>query len=164
MRGLSGMSVFQPTHELLGKGIALARPLLNASRAALEEFAKRDEIPFVSDESNNDVRYRRNALRHRVFPALHTHFPGFPALLSRSAVHIQSAQTLLEDLAEIDLERCKADPAAKALALNELEHLSPLRIDNLLRYWLHRQNVQMPSSARLEEVRTQVILDRKSVV
>jgi tRNA(Ile)-lysidine synthase TilS/MesJ len=59
-------------------------------------------ISHIHDESNDDPRYARNALRHKVMPALERHFPG-QERFARSAQHAQSAHRLLTELAEQDL-------------------------------------------------------------
>jgi tRNA(Ile)-lysidine synthase len=155
--GLSGMAMYQSGHELLGSGVALGRPLLDIPRMTLEQQADRLRLTHVEDESNADTRYRRNALRQQVTPMLDHHFPGFAALVARSATHAQSAQALLQDLADIDLAHCRADPVGHALAIDRLAELSAERIDNLLRHWLFRQGVPAPSTARLDEIRQQML-------
>jgi tRNA(Ile)-lysidine synthase len=154
--GLSGMALCQDDHALLGPGIFLGRPLLEITRKELESLACGQAIQFVLDESNADPVYKRNALRHEVFPVLEKHFPAFSALMARSASHAQTAQALLENLACIDLAACKEDDEANALDLERLGRLSNDRINNLLRYWLRTSGIQFPSSSRMAEIREQI--------
>lgn len=157
LRGLSGMAEVHEASELIGPGLLLGRPLLACSRDELAQLALALDIPHVIDESNDDVRYRRNALRHRVMPAIGAHFPGFAATVSRSAAHWQAAQALLDDLAEIDEARCAE---GDALRIDCLSELSVERIDNLLRYWLSRQAPLPPSAAQLAQLRRQALSAR----
>jgi tRNA(Ile)-lysidine synthase len=154
--GLSGMPAFQQHHDLLGAGIALGRPLLGIARATLEQAALRFGLQHVGDESNADTRYRRNALRHDIAPVIETHFPGFASLVARTAEHAQSAQSLLHQLAMIDLAACKADALNDALDLHKVKSLPAERADNLLRHWLYGQGVKLPSTSRLDEIRAQM--------
>lgn len=155
--GLSGMSRFQVRHELLGDEVSLGRPLLGLRRAALEGLARQQGWMHITDESNSNVRYKRNALRHAVAPVLEQHFPGFAPLIARSAGHVQSAQALLQDLAEIDLAACKAMDWSAPLQVPVLQAMTPQRVDNLLRHWLYRNGVQLPSASRLDEIRDQML-------
>ena len=155
--GLSGMAGFQARHELTGLDVSLARPLLGVSRKALEAAREELALTHITDESNGDLRYRRNALRNTVSPVLEQHFPGFAALVARSAGHAQAAQSLLQDLAEIDLASCGAPDWAAPLHVPALQALTPQRADNLLRHWLYQNRVQLPSTSRLEEIRSQML-------
>ena len=155
-RGLSGMPAFAPKHELLGEGVALGRPLLDISRGRLVDESLRLKIPHVDDDSNEDLRYRRNAIRHRVVPVLREIFPGFESRISRSSAHLQQAQRLLDELGEMDLARCRLDEGS-GLDLNAMKSLSADRIDNLLRYWLSRQGISLPSQAQLQQIRQQML-------
>jgi tRNA(Ile)-lysidine synthase len=154
--GLSGMPAFQQHHNLLGSGVALGRPLLDIARADLEQAAQRFDVKHIVDESNADVRYRRNALRTTIFPAIDTHFPGFSSLVTRTASHAQSAQLLLHDLAMMDLAACTTSDRNAALDVAKLKRLSTERADNLLRHWLYQNDVRLPSTSRLDEIRAQM--------
>jgi tRNA(Ile)-lysidine synthase len=152
--GLSGMDSANRALSLLGNAnIVIARPLLAASRAELEDWAREHAIDWVEDESNIDPRYLRNALRHQVMPALSQAFPGFQARVARSATHAQSAQRLLDQLAAQDLAAC-AD--GEALSLPRLRALGIDRINNLLRHWFATRDLRMPSTAWLDQMVAQV--------
>ncbi len=153
--GLSGMAALHEQHALLGEGACIARPLLACSRAELVQYAQAEAIAFIDDESNADTRYRRNAIRQRIAPAIDEHFPGFAATISRSARHLQAAQRLLDELAAMDFSHCAQGPA---LAIDRFAAWSADRIDNLLRYWLLSQGSAVsPSEAQLSQLRTQAL-------
>ncbi|MCD6550897.1 MAG: tRNA lysidine(34) synthetase TilS [Thermotoga sp.] len=46
------------------------RPFLVFKRIEIEEYARKQKIPFVVDETNYDIRYTRNFIRHKVVPLL----------------------------------------------------------------------------------------------
>lgn len=153
--GLSGMPQLHNEHALLGSEIALGRPLLECSRIELERYAEAQHLSFVVDASNTDPRYKRNALRQQLAPILETHFPGYAATLSRSARHMQTAQVLLDQLAEIDLQACAQ---GEALLLDAMRRLVPERRDNLLRYWLKLRGAEVAlSEAQLAQIHQQLM-------
>lgn len=153
--GLSGMDAANTAPDLLGdETLAMGRPLLDVSRAALEEYAAQKRIAHVHDESNADPRYARNALRHQVMPALSGSFAGYQHRLVRTASHMQAAQRLLDVLAEQDWQQCRD---GDCLDMDRLCLLDTDRCDNLLRYWLGLRGVRMPSSAWLSEMRAQIL-------
>lgn len=157
--GLSGMASAAEAPGLLGDVTpVLARPLLGLTRTELEEFASRHGIDHIEDESNDDLRYSRNALRHKVMPALDAYFPGYEQCVVRMSQHAQSAQRLLDELAAQDMKDC-ADGDSMDIA--RLGTLGIDRQDNLLRYWFAQHRVRMPSTAWMEELRSQLFCARE---
>jgi tRNA(Ile)-lysidine synthase len=136
----------------------MARPLLGVARAELEAYAAAHQVAWVEDESNTDPRYARNALRHQVMPMLVQAFPGFQRRIARSGAHAQSAQRLLDELAEQDLNACLD---SDAIDLTRLRLLSPDRINNLLRHWFSKRGLGMPSTAWLEQMVAQLLSARE---
>ncbi len=53
------------------------RPLLNARKENIMEFASKKNIPYRIDHSNEESTYARNFLRNAWFPLLDSHFPGW---------------------------------------------------------------------------------------
>ncbi|WP_293775577.1 tRNA lysidine(34) synthetase TilS [uncultured Oxalicibacterium sp.] len=152
--GLSGMDRANRAPDLLGDhDLWMARPLLDVSRVDLEAWTRKKKITHVHDESNSDPRYARNALRHQVMPAIAQAFPGFQQRFVRTAQHAQSAQRLLVELATQDLQACLD---GDCLDVRRLRGFSQDRIDNLLRYWFGVRGVRMPSTAWLNEMRSQL--------
>jgi len=153
--GLSGMDGANSAPELLGNAeLVMARPLLPVSRQQMETYVASHAIAHIHDESNDDARFARNALRHKVMPVLAQAFPGFQERFARSAQHAQSAQRLLTELAQQDL----ADSLdGDCLDLAKLRALSLDRNYNLLRHWFHVRGLRMPSTAWLVEMVAQLL-------
>ncbi|MCC6077067.1 tRNA lysidine(34) synthetase TilS [Pseudomonas sp. GCM10022188] len=136
VRGLAAM----PTSRPLGGG-QLVRPLLGVARAELETWACREQLAWIEDPSNLDIRLSRNFLRHEILPRLTQHWPAAGAVLARDAEQLAEADRLLGELAELDLAtaRTPAEPAWLALPSLELAPLRALpsaRQRNALRHWL----------------------------
>ncbi|GAB2874584.1 tRNA lysidine(34) synthetase TilS [Pseudoduganella ginsengisoli] len=158
--GLSGMDTSNHARDLLqNDALLLARPLLAATREQLEAFQQAHAVAHIDDESNADPRYARNALRHLVMPALAQHFPGYQQRFARSAQHAQSAQRLLDELADQDLATALAGEGGSGdtLSVAYLHTLSADRNYNLLRRWFSLRGLAMPSTAWLHEMLEQLL-------
>jgi len=82
--GLGGMSPDGPFPNRLD--LRLLRPLLARSRSHISEYAEANGLPWREDPTNEDTRYRRNALRKHVMPGLEQVFgEGVMHAISRSA-------------------------------------------------------------------------------
>ncbi|OBV38626.1 tRNA lysidine(34) synthetase TilS [Janthinobacterium psychrotolerans] len=153
--GLSGMDGANSAPELLANpDLVMARPLLPVSRKQLESYVEKHAISHIHDESNDDARFARNALRHQVMPVLAQAFPGFQERFARSAQHAQSAQRLLTELATQDLANCLD---GDCIELARLREVSVDRCYNLLRHWFGTRGLRMPSTAWLAEMLAQLL-------
>ncbi len=147
LRGLGGM----PQVRVLGAGVLL-RPLLQHSRAELQAYAEAQQLGWVEDPSNQDLRFARNYLRQRVMPLLWQRWPQGSAVLARAAQHLSEAQQLLDERARDDLATAGSPGdfawlPCPSLALAPLVALSGVRQRNALRYWLAGLGESMPDSA-----------------
>ena len=147
--GLSGM----PLHRLNTKKdrmIHLWRPLINQSRSELELYAKVNKLKWVEDPSNQNTRYRRNAVRKEIIPKLEKIQPGAVANLARSADVLAQSQTLLDRLARQDGKGIFQGRNLKLAPVLTLAQLDKSAASNLMRYWLKLNGLAMPSQERLE--------------
>lgn len=152
--GPKGLAAMAELHHRPGWRAAQLRPLLGVARGDLLGYAKAHGLDWIDDESNQDTRYRRNALRHEVMPLLAAHFPGSSATLARAAALQADAAELLDDLARLD--------AAEAIAGDRLDcaalaALSRPRARNLLRHFIEQQHLPMPNARRLDEALHQLL-------
>lgn len=160
-----GMTFLTRAADLLGsEEIWIARPMLAVSRQQINDFAAAKSLNHVLDDSNQDAKYARNALRMQVMPTLAQHFPGFQQVLARASSHAQDTDLLLDDLAQQDLARYAVggsalptgDDPVPGLQLLAMTELGSVRALNLLRYWLASHGARLPSSNWLRELHSQL--------
>ena len=129
--------------------ITLWRPLLNQNRKELEAYAKEHKLKWIEDPSNQDVQYRRNAIRKIIIPALEKIQPEAIANLARSAGLLGEAQALLDRLASQDGKTIILKDGLQLNPLLELAKKDLPAANNVLRYWLRTNGLAMPSQERL---------------
>jgi tRNA(Ile)-lysidine synthase len=77
------------------------RPLLDLTRAQTEAACRAEGIEFWSDPHNDDPRFTRSRVRHRVLPVLEAELgPGIAAALARTAEQVARDTQALDALAE----------------------------------------------------------------
>lgn len=126
----------------------ILRPLLEVTRREIEAHAKARKLEWIEDESNADIYFLRNFLRHEVLPLIAQRFPAYRTTLARSARHFAESSKLLDELAAHDGAEYLRDGA---LQVAGLRRLSRGRARNLLRHFLAGHGVIMPNAGRLEE-------------
>jgi tRNA(Ile)-lysidine synthase len=132
----------------------LLRPLLPVSRKDIVEYANRHGLSWVDDESNADIRYSRNFLRHSILPALRQRFPAAESRLAFAAERFSEAANLLDELALMDLGTYAPE---FPLPVELLAGLPEARARNVLRFLLNRSGVGIPSEGRLVEAVRQLV-------
>ena len=137
---------------------AIVRPLLDVTRQEILGYAKKRKLKWIEDESNSDVYFLRNYLRHEVLPVIARRFPAYRSTIARTARHLAEAAQLLDEVAVRDGQNYLSDGS---LAVEALRRLSIARARNLLRYFLGSYGVSMPGVERLEEALRQALGAKK---
>ena len=133
----------------------LFRPFLSVSRADLLAYAREHSLEWCEDESNADVKFARNRVRHDLLPQLEKSCPGATVQFSRIArladraydKAIHAAKALFEP-AVIPPEKWPFEPAlapyTKVIALDaaKLDSIKPY--PELLRLWLDSRGFRFP--------------------
>ncbi len=136
----------------------LLRPLLSFARESLADYARRHQLLWVEDPSNQDNRFDRNFLRNEVMPVLRQRWQGMDKSLSRSARHAASAAAMLDDMARSDLIHCRAAgnhffPSCIAcLDAGLLAELPARHCANALRYWVRMNGLTVPGDERIQSM------------
>ena len=145
-KGLAAMPTLRTPSTKGLRTMLLWRPLLDCSRRDLEAYAHQHQLIWIEDESNGDIRIRRNFVRAEVMPLLARGF-GQPAVaLARTARHLAAAAQLADAIGDIDLMQARR---ANALDVAVLKALDDVRLANALRRWIECQHLRAPSEARL---------------
>lgn len=127
------------------------RPLLSITRENIETASRFYNLSWITDDSNENLRFDRNFIRHQILPLLKTRFNGVVSTLSRSAQLCQEAAKLQEIQAESDFnEICVSD----SNQINQVKFiaLSFERQKAVIRYWIFKNNKPYPSKLKLEEM------------
>lgn len=77
----------------------IVRPMLDTSKAEIDDYIKEHSLPFVVDETNSDTDYTRNALRHEVIPSIEKIFPESADAVRRLSKIVKEEDAFLDELA-----------------------------------------------------------------
>ncbi len=150
-KGLSSMAIKKP----FGKGF-LFRPLLSLSREELQAYAVVHQLSWVEDESNQNLKFKRNVLRHEILPLLKTHFPGCLSTLSRSARLCAEETEVLNECVQEKLallvERQTEGSHRFYFKREAFRLASPLLQRQLLRAWIFSISAQALNECHLKEI------------
>jgi tRNA(Ile)-lysidine synthase len=120
-----------------------ARPLLSFTRTQLQAWATTQALSYVDDPTNEQTHFDRNFLRAEVIPRLKERWPAAAVTAARSASHLSEALHLANNLVTDDLTTALT---GNALNVSTLMSWSPSHRRAVIRQWLQRNEVLMPSS------------------
>lgn len=148
--GLAAMSAVTPWRHS-----TIIRPFLKEhTRAMLETYAIEQGLSWINDDSNDNLAFSRNYLRHQIMPLLKARWPSVVNTLGRTAGHCQQAKTNLRHLAYQDCPELQKKTLS--LSLTAIQHYPPERLVNVLRTWIGNHDVKLPSTQVLSELMTQL--------
>ncbi|PIZ04300.1 MAG: tRNA lysidine(34) synthetase TilS [Gammaproteobacteria bacterium CG_4_10_14_0_8_um_filter_38_16] len=150
-KGLSAM----PMKKKWGEGL-LIRPLLYFSRDVLEAYARDHHLKWIEDDSNADTRFRRNFLRHEIFPLLKKQYPAVMNNFARSSRLVAAQEKIISEMIKVEFEKIKTNDLQK-INLKMLRTFSDEKQKLLLREWFRENNQRMPNEKHLKQIQKDVI-------
>ncbi|MDO6710058.1 tRNA lysidine(34) synthetase TilS [Aliiglaciecola sp. 2_MG-2023] len=145
-KGLSAMAQSAVNEN----SITLARPFLELEKHEILQLAKHKQLHWIEDESNHDTRFDRNFLRTEVIPTLQQRWPNLATAANRSAQLCAEQQELLDEVNGKHLQTMVNQRFA--IHICKLRALSSPWQNQIVRYWLAEQKIDMPSKTVLAEL------------
>lgn len=131
LRGVTGMqveTVVPVTRDELS-GVRLLRPMLSFSRKQIEEYVAANSLEYHDDRTNAETVYKRNRIRHLVFPVFESLNPSFLTTFAREMNAFSEVQEIADDYF-ISVRESVCEPAGK----DDLLRVNAVRLCHLKRY------------------------------
>lgn len=131
LRGITGMqaeTVVPVTRDELS-GVRLLRPMLSFSREQIEEYVAANSLEYHDDRTNAETVYKRNRIRHLVFPVFESLNPSFLTTFAREMNAFSEVQDIADDYF-ISVRESVCEPAGK----DELLRVNAVRLCGLKHY------------------------------
>ena len=97
LRGIGGMTLVSDLPCAEASGLKLIRPMLAFTRKQIEGYAFAEKIDYREDSTNTSVEYRRNSIRHEIFPVLQRMNPSFVRTLNREMGYFAEAGDIVDE-------------------------------------------------------------------
>lgn len=104
LRGLAGIPALRPEGD-----IKLIRPLIDCTRAEVEDYCSKNSISYVTDSTNSDTGFARNRIRSCVIPHLREINPEVESAFLRLMRHAREDEDFLSKNAEDELRKSAID-------------------------------------------------------
>lgn len=131
LRGITGMqveTVVPVTRDELS-GVRLLRPMLSFSREQIEEYVAANSLEYHDDRTNAETVYKRNRIRHLVFPVFESLNPSFLTTFAREMNAFSEVQEIADDYF-LSVRESVCEPLGK----DDLLRVNAVRLSHLKHY------------------------------
>lgn len=131
LRGITGMqveTVVPVTRDELS-GVRLLRPMLSFSRKQIEKYVAANSLEYHDDRTNAETVYKRNRIRHLVFPVFESLNPSFLTTLAREMNAFSEVQEIADDYF-LSVRESVCEPAGN----DDLLRVNAVRLCHLKHY------------------------------
>ena len=156
VNGLSGMKPWRVQEDGARCNI-LWRPWLTVRRTTISTYAKRLELPYIDDPTNDSGDNVRSGLRRDIMPILATYNTNAIDNIARSAQLLGEAQATVNAQAATDMQQtANTDlqllPAQRVINIDALNVLPIHRQRQLLHHWLAQDEPLPPAKQLVDDV------------
>lgn len=183
VRGLSGIP---PVREELG--IRIIRPLIEIERRQIEEYLRKEGIPFRVDRTNAEEIFFRNVVRRRILPYLEQFNPRIKRSLFNFAQHVREDREFIESARRLASGRviAKGDRGTEILLgemviqpralqkeilrdaleraggnIKKLTYRHWKDMENFIRFKRKGQSIDLPGGIRVSRTEKALIFEKK---
>jgi len=151
--GIKGLAAMPQCRDW--KGIRMIRPFLQSPRMVLQDYATTHQLTWIEDESNLNLDYSRNYLRHVVMPSIEKHWTHYRQSIMHTIDACQDVHEYVQQTAKKQLPDGLL--SSTELSVSELKYLSEKDIMLILRMWFSEHAIPIPSRQQLKQVISQMI-------
>ena len=124
LKGLTGMKSIAPLpclsrHCEERSDVAILRPLLTFTRKQIEGHVFAWKVPYREDRTNSSVEYRRNSIRHEVFPLFERMNPSYVRTLNREMTYLKDASDIVDQWCRSQLPHVIVNQDAPHVIVNQ---------------------------------------------
>ena len=105
------------------RGGNIIRPLLDCTRADIEQYCRQNNLEYMTDKTNFSDCYTRNRIRLELIPAIEKYNPAFIDTVTKNARILADENSYLEELAAKAHRDMITDKGMELTAFNR-EHIS----------------------------------------
>lgn len=129
----------------------IVRPLLFATKDEIKDYAIKNKLVFREDSSNQEIKYKRNFIRHQIIPELKKLNPALEETFSTSIQFFKQSADIVAEFAQLKFKSiCKEENSQ--LFIDIILLLQEAQKETLLFEWLYRKNFKTSQIQQLVEV------------
>lgn len=155
----------------------MVRPLLFATKDEIREYADKQNLSFREDSSNQEVKYKRNFIRHQIVPELKKLNPAIEETIHTSIQFFKQSSEIITEYAQLKFQSiCKEENNWLYIDIELL--ILEKQKETLLFEWLYNKHFKTSQIQQLTEALNtedrvgklfssathQLVIDRKYII
>ena len=155
----------------------MVRPLLFATKDEIREYADKQNLSFREDSSNQEVKYKRNFIRHQIVPELKKLNPAIEETIHTSIQFFKQSSEIITEYAQLKFQSiCKEENNWLYIDIELL--ILEKQKETLLFEWLYNNRFKTSQIQQLTEALNtedrvgklfasathQLVIDRKYII
>lgn len=152
--GINGLLGIPKVKNL--KSCKLLRPMLNISKKDILQFSEHFDLKYIFDESNDDIKFARNFLRHKILPEIEIFYPQYRKNIERTQSHLKESFELNQRMILDEFKKC-FDEFKNQLDVVYLLTLDKEMIKQIFRHYFFLNQIKFPTEYRLDEIIKQTL-------
>lgn len=145
--GIDGLISFRETVEY--KGLRILRPLIAIQKAEILEYVQNHSLIFTEDESNKDLSFDRNYIRHEILPKILHRWPSANLKIADLASFAEENNQLKENYLQDLANHCLLN---NQLSISQVNNLDRNSRDEIIRFWIKKSGYALPNKNQLYEI------------
>ncbi len=129
----------------------ITRPLLFATKDEIRDYSNKQNLLFREDSSNQEVKYKRNFIRHQIIPELKKLNPVLEETVTTSIQFFKQTVEIVTEFAQLKFKSiCKEENNQLLININLL--LQEAQKETLLFEWLYNKQFKTSQIHQLTDV------------
>lgn len=163
--GVQGLAGIKMANVL--NNVKCVRPLLHNTREEILNFAHQNKLNYIEDDSNLDLKFYRNFLRHAILPNFYQYWPKFLYNINRAVDHLQQTDLYINNQVEQALLNCYAynicynkhyiNKYHNILSISKLLTQNKFLQPQILRKFMVNQGLKPPAKAQIDRIYREII-------
>jgi tRNA(Ile)-lysidine synthase len=133
----------------------IIRPLLFASKDDIIKYADNENLSFREDSSNQEVKYKRNFIRHQIIPELKKLNPALEDTLKSSIQFFKQSSEIITEYAQLKFQSI-CHEANSFLYIDKQLLINEKQKETLLFEWLHDKQFKTNQIQQLTEALSKI--------
>ncbi|BBI01107.1 tRNA(Ile)-lysidine synthase [Buchnera aphidicola (Nipponaphis monzeni)] len=133
----------------------IIRPLLKVSKTTIQNWAKKKKLLWITDHSNNNIKYDRNFLRLKVIPIIDKRWPSFIKSCLTTANICKNTEVIVKNVAKNLLSKYILNNLS--LKVHEFIYIAEEYRNLILREWIYKITKKYISYKKIQKIYYEVI-------